>query len=1256
MQIHAPAYFCDSEILLKPRKQRGFALVATISVMVLLVLVALAMLSLSTIELRASGISKAQEDARANARMALMIAIGELQKAAGPDQRITANASIFDDTPETTALTDVEHPHYLAVMDSWDTFLNEDKYVRDEAGEPTSASLKIADTYKRGRHESLFRRYLVSHADQSLLQRFEAATDSSVLGLDDDNSIHLVGSGPAGSGSPESIVRAGLVELSGPDGNLSGRHAWWVGGLNSRAAMDIKHERVRDNSLAGLRDASQEGERYDITAMNGLNNFPTDKEHRPKLVTPAQAQLIAPNKNALKDRVFDLGTGGQWSLLTDVRSSGMKKDLNSFFELDWRSVPNTYRQTVMNRTLIEAPLRSVNGLDKLGVIEKNVPPTSWRQLKDYYSLYLQNAAHPNHLGAPQAHLTWDSNGLPMSDSFMCGQPRRLAAHHHDYDNADTLSYTRMPVIARWLYVLSLSSVDRGGGFYDLYMHTNPVIVLWNPYNTHIRMQNRGTTFISGHETHDSDFMIQPRFLRSLRLEYKAYRNDSSVLRNWSELQADYGAGSWQDVFFKEKDGRTDVILKPGEVKMFSFDSSVAGWRGHRFMTPGFNPDVKNDPRQRFRVGTVAASDTPSIALRFSSHNGRGSAFAPKTSTEYGGGASAFGMDSLGQVFRNQSGQVAKTTRGHRGGCIVEWFSRYGVQIIPDRIGERAAWRLGVNKPVPEAAVGMFLKSAVEMPEEDGTLASSKDVRSRNWLHSNPAHWWRHIFRPQIDGDLKRSNFPYELHYNGNLSGNSVSSLVQSDDEDRAYIGPSIDAGDGVSAFTYQELPIAPVTNLAALSGMRLTNGKTVNMPFPLNHNGGWGRNYHYPGAWGAAFGLGIGNAYAHPMINPTEIYTGYSNHTNHTNQRVFANYWDTLFMANDALWDSWFCSSMSPQSTPAYSANRSRDQVVDDFLNDRELLPNQRLRLTPHNLSDYELSSAFKADDSYEKVAAYLRVRGGFNVNTASVEAWKALLHGLKGSPTPYVDAETLEKGELAYDDELILSRFAVATGKEDGDDPNDPNAWKGIRRLSDSQIDRLAEEIVKQVKLRGPFLNMSDFINRRLSNDRFGVSGALQAAIDWDEFDNNYRGGGSGHSDSINGKFKGGGDSISSPTASFTNVAAARGSRYSGIPGYVMQSDLLRKLGNTLTVRDDSFVIRAYGEATDSTGKVLARAWCEATVQRIPDYLITDNSNNSPEKPAYTLDTGNRPVASTTLAQENLKFGRKFEVTSFRWLSKDEL
>ena len=76
--------------------RKGFALIATISVMSLLILIALAMLSLSTIELRSSRLSDSEQEAKANARLSLMLALGQLQKAAGPDQRITASGNLID--------------------------------------------------------------------------------------------------------------------------------------------------------------------------------------------------------------------------------------------------------------------------------------------------------------------------------------------------------------------------------------------------------------------------------------------------------------------------------------------------------------------------------------------------------------------------------------------------------------------------------------------------------------------------------------------------------------------------------------------------------------------------------------------------------------------------------------------------------------------------------------------------------------------------------------------------------------------------------------------------------------------------------------------------------------------------------------------------------------------------------------------------------------------------------------------------------
>ena len=72
------------------RKPRGFTLVMTLSLLMILSLLVVAMLSLSSVSMRSTGRGEAMSLARANARFALMLALGELQKELGPDQRISA--------------------------------------------------------------------------------------------------------------------------------------------------------------------------------------------------------------------------------------------------------------------------------------------------------------------------------------------------------------------------------------------------------------------------------------------------------------------------------------------------------------------------------------------------------------------------------------------------------------------------------------------------------------------------------------------------------------------------------------------------------------------------------------------------------------------------------------------------------------------------------------------------------------------------------------------------------------------------------------------------------------------------------------------------------------------------------------------------------------------------------------------------------------------------------------------------------------
>ena len=93
------------------------------------------------------------------------------------------------------------------------------------------------------------------------------------------------------------------------------------------------------------------------------------------------------------------------------------------------------------------------------------------------------------------------------------------------------------------------------------------------------------------------------------------------------------------------------------------------------------------------------------------------------------------------------------------------------------------------------------------------------------------------------------------------------------------------------------------------------------------------------------------------------------------------------------------------------------------------------------------------------------------------------------------------------------------------------------------------------------------------------------------------------------------------------------------GSPAWLTQGDVLQIIGPTLAARSDTFVIRAYGDAVDASGRVTATAWCEAVVQRTPEPLAPDATGINPRDAGLPGD-----------------LGRRFSICSFRWLSREEI
>jgi hypothetical protein len=359
---------------------------------------------------------------------------------------------------------------------------------------------------------------------------------------------------------------------------------------------------------------------------------------------------------------------------------------------------------------------------------------------------------------------------------------------------------------------------------------------------------------------------------------------------------------------------------------------------------------------------------------------------------------------------------------------------------------------------------------------------------------------------------------------------------------------------------------------------------------------------------------------------------------------------DDSYCANHLLFDDWFFSSIAPDPTQFGPGGTNMRTRFVEFLTKKKPLPNRSYRpiLEDHGLSNADAAAVFDknfmSNDGWQRVASRLEVEGMFNVNSTSVTAWRALLGHARNHKIPYItESNTKWPIKLSQKTDHAFSRFTIAGDVEAGKRGTagafpDSSEFSGYRVFSKDTLDALAEEIVVQVRRRGPFLSLSEFINRQLGSGDLALAGAIQTAL------NNL-------SDSAYSPYKvlqdlsddaGVAPDQELADAGYQFPEAAQGKSSYGLPGWTRQADILRPLAPILTARDDTFTIRAYGETKDADGNVTARAWCEAVVQRVPDYLdLKDDSH----------------IKQTELTSNaNKTFGRQLRIVSFRWLNDSEI
>lgn len=1158
------------------KNDRGFALLITITLLAFLVLLLVSLASLTRVETQVAANNQQIAQARQNALMAMNVALGRLQQLAGPDQRVTGTADLV-------AGVNVAKQKWTGVW-KWDS-----------AAPTTPAWLVSTATTATSTGNSNATSALPATGTVTLVGA--GSTDITVAG----NEVKV---------ETQSISSDGVPGFSGPQ--TVGNFAYWVGDEGVKAKVSItdpwESPTAAIKSATGTDDVTAAVYRFVGAQRNGIegvsftgaNTVATDKldtaypatnttfkGELSKVMSRGQLALANPAgqtalNGASKARFHDI-TASSFSVMTNVADGGLKKDLTA-----WLRSPASATNLPLDSSLIFNPAPdAAPSLPKWGLIRSYAGITSGAPVNPQLSTDTQQGIHP------------------------------------------VVTYCRLG--------FNVSRPDPSG---PIHFQFFPVVVLWNPYNVPIAASSYNFNF---------DFINDAPTIKIVPHQ-KITNSDGSITEfTRSQIEA---ANSTQTPPAPIPPPLAIIYLYNQSITpSSSYPSATYTQAGNKpFKFPLNCPQIPAGQSLTFTLDNsgnyVAGSNTLSPHDPSRQDN---SVIIPGPVIP----EASLPADLNKKIwFLNTVGNLAITLTRPSDDANYQVLENVGTFSIMRSSPLNTAYNLPT---MDELGVKMFVR--VEQYLSQAVHGTTYPAASAASFGLTPR--WIAQFNPTAPVFLRKPRLSTQGGQNSPSLYMDVQGLVKLIlPTDRAYIGAGGDVSGQGQSMSSATLP-APVENDLVLREFQPAGVPLFSLA-QLQHAGLSLINL-YPVY---AVGNSLPNIYVkrdQDRLDTANAAAVAAVGTSSYTSKLLTKVYDLSYVLNKALWDKYYFSTIpSGLAAPA--------DITTDYR-----LPNSRHSFYWKDSPSANSNQEFNEMKTTDGAAAHLLINGGFNVNSTSVQAWRALLYTHNGVATDPSDVTKKHP----------ISRYTdSSTGVSNNNSTTDESSvWRGHRILSDAQLDTLAAKIVTEVRTRGPFMSLADFINRKRvdplgAEKALGLKGALQAAIDATDSDttaanrinavypfnhadrriwqNSASATGISGDSTIEPTHWVGTEPPTSATAVYglapstfthpvygTALEAPSSSRAAFAPGYLTQADLLTTIGPVITARSDTFVIRAYGDVQNpATNAIEGKAWCEAIVQRLPDYVET------------TVDAWTIPAANTPSGI----FGRKFKIVSFRWLSSNDI